>query len=152
MDVAHENGFEAAIEKAFREMNPFNGIAFSVPTFRYSEDGNFSGRVNYEHAHGSGVFELQISYRLALILERIDLPLVSQPYFGHVEFSPPLLHGLDPYEMIGEKIMACNRRRVAARRRTSMPFTFGPAELSTTISCADSPAQGLDRPAQGAAL
>jgi hypothetical protein len=45
------------------------------------------------------------------ILDAVALPLVEQPYFRYVEFPPPDLHGLDPYEMIGEKIMACNRRR-----------------------------------------
>jgi hypothetical protein len=33
-----------------------------------------------------------------------------QPYFTRVECAIPTLYGLDPYEMIGEKIMACNRR------------------------------------------
>jgi hypothetical protein len=111
MDAAHENAFEAAIETAFREHSPFYGIAFSIPDFRYSQEGNFSGRVSYEHENGAGAFELQISYRLDPILDPVDLPLVDQPYFGRVEFTPPLLHGLDPYEMVGEKIMACNRRR-----------------------------------------
>jgi uncharacterized protein len=111
MDAAHENGFEADIEKAFTEHSPFCGITFSIPTFRYSEDGNFSGRVAYEHDNGAGAFELQISYRLDPILDPVDLPLMPQPYFKAVEFDPPLLFGLDPYEMIGEKIMACNRRR-----------------------------------------
>lgn len=111
MDAAHENGFEAEIEAAFTEHSPFHGIAFSIPTFRYSQDQNFSGHVVYEHENGAGAFELQISYRLDPILDPVDLPLVDQPYHRHVEFPPPLLHGLNPYEMVGEKIMACNRRR-----------------------------------------
>jgi predicted nucleotidyltransferase component of viral defense system len=111
MDAAHENGFEAAIEAAFADSSPFHGIGFSIPDFRYSHEDNFSGHVAYEHANGAGAFELQISYRLDPILDPIDLALADQPYFQHVEFPPPLLHGLDPYEMIGEKIMACNRRR-----------------------------------------
>lgn len=110
MDAAHENGFEAEIEAAFTEHTPFHGIAFSIPTLRYSQDGNFSGHVAYEHENGTGAFELQISYRLDPILDPVDLPLVGQPYHRHVEFVPPLLHGLNPYEMVGEKIMACNRR------------------------------------------
>jgi predicted nucleotidyltransferase component of viral defense system len=111
MDAAHENGFETEIEAAFAEHSPFHGIGFSIPNFRYSEDGNFSGHVAYEHENGTGAFELQISYRLDPILDPVDLRLVEQPYFRRVEFPPPLLHGLDPYEMIGEKLMACNRRR-----------------------------------------
>lgn len=111
LDAAHPNGFEAAIEEALTANSPFHGIAFTIPNFRYSEDGNFSGGVIYEHEHGRGNFELQISYRLDPILDPVGLPLVEQPYFRHVEFPPPQLHGLDPYEMIGEKIMACNRRR-----------------------------------------
>ncbi len=111
MDAAHENGFEAAIEAVFSEGSPFHGIAFSIVNFRYSEDGNFSGNIAYRHGNGDGAFELQISYRLDPILNPVDLPLVDQPYFRHVEFSPPLLYGLDPYEMVAEKIMACNRRR-----------------------------------------
>lgn len=111
MDAAHENGFEAEIEEAFAAHRPFHGVTFSIPTFRYSQEGNFSGRVAYEHQNGAGAFELQISYRLDPILDSVDLPLVDQSYFQHVEFRPPELHGLNPYEMIGEKIMACNRRR-----------------------------------------
>jgi len=111
LDAAHRNGYEAQIESAFAARNPFHGIRFSIPTFRYSEESNFSGRVTYEHDHGAGAFELQISYRLDPILDPVDLKLVDQSYFRHVEFDAPLLYGLDPYEMIGEKIMACNRRR-----------------------------------------
>ncbi|MEW6582403.1 MAG: nucleotidyl transferase AbiEii/AbiGii toxin family protein [Actinomycetota bacterium] len=110
LDAAHENGFEAAIETAFAERTPYHGIHFSIPSFRYSRDGNFSGTVHYEHAARQGAFELQISYRLEPILDGRDLPLQPQGYFTRVEVEPPLLHGLDPYEMIGEKIMACNRR------------------------------------------
>jgi len=110
IDATHENGFEAEIEGAFADRTPFHGIAFSMPNFRYSQDGNFSGTVEYEHEHRSGAFELQISYRLDPILASRDLPLQNQPYFARVEFPPPVLHGLDPYEMVGEKIMACNRR------------------------------------------
>lgn len=111
LDATHENGFEAGIEAAFLDHSPFHGISFTIPNFRYSADGNFSGRVRYEHQHGSGTFELQISYRLEPILDPVDLELVQQLYFRHVEFDPPRLSGLDPYEMIGEKVMACNRRR-----------------------------------------
>jgi len=111
LDAAHANGFEAAIESAFADHSPFYGISFSIPQFRYSEDGNFSGRVAYEHGHGGGAFELQISYRLDPILDPVDLELAPQPYFTSIEFESPHLYGLDPYEMIGEKIMACNRRR-----------------------------------------
>jgi hypothetical protein len=103
LDASHQNGFEAAIELAFSEHTPFFGISFSIPSFRYSEDGNFSGSVAYEHEHGSGNFELQISYRLTPILEPRELVLQRQLYFERVEFDPPLLYGLDPYEMIGEK-------------------------------------------------
>jgi hypothetical protein len=111
LDAAHQNGFEAAIEEALSANNPFHGITLTIPNFRYSGEGNFSGGVIYEHENGRGNFELQISYRLDPILDPGALPLVEQPYFRHVEFPPPQLHGLDPYEMIGEKIMACNRRR-----------------------------------------
>lgn len=91
------------------------------PDFRYSQDGNFSGRVAYEHENGAGAFELQISYRLDPILDSVDLPLIEQLYFRRVEFPPPMLHGLDPYEMIGEKIMACNRRRGEAHPSSQKP-------------------------------
>lgn len=110
LDATHENGFEAEIERAFAERTPFHGIAFSIPRFRYSQEGSFSGTVEYEHEHSGGRFELQISYRLDPILDSRDLALQEQSYFGRVEFEPPLLHGLDPYEMVGEKIIACNRR------------------------------------------
>lgn len=111
LDATQENGFEAVIEHAIASNNPFHGVAFSIPQFRYSEDGNFSGTIKYEHENGAGGFELQISYRMTPILESRDLEIQTQAYFARVEFEAPLLHGLDAYEMIGEKIMACNRRR-----------------------------------------
>jgi predicted nucleotidyltransferase component of viral defense system len=58
-----------------------------------------------------GSFELQISYRLNPMLAPRDLALLEQEYTARVEFPAPVLHGLDPYEMIGEKIMACYRRQ-----------------------------------------
>ncbi len=109
-DATHRNGFEAEIEAAFAALDPYHGIHFSVPSFRYSDDGNFSGTVNYEHQDAIGAFELQISYRLEPVLEPRALPLVPQGYFARVECGVPHLFGLDPYEMIGEKLMACNRR------------------------------------------
>ena len=111
LDATYKNGFEAEIESAFAAHSPFYGITFSIPNFRYSQDDNFSGSVTYSHPNGAGNFELQISYRLTPILDPVDLELQPQTYFARVEFAPPRLHGLDPYEMIGEKIMACNRRR-----------------------------------------
>jgi len=110
LDATTHNGFEAEIEAAFATRQPFYGIAFTISGFRYSAEGNFSGTVHYEHANGTGLFELQISYRLDPILDPVDLELLPQSYFRRVEFEPPTLHGLDPYEMIGEKLMACNRR------------------------------------------
>jgi predicted nucleotidyltransferase component of viral defense system len=110
LDATRRNGFEAEIEEALASQRPFHGIALTIRSFRYSAEGNFSGTIAYEHEHGSGAFELQISYRLDPILEPVDLALEPQSYFRRVEFPPPVLHGLDPYEMIGEKLMACNRR------------------------------------------
>jgi predicted nucleotidyltransferase component of viral defense system len=110
LDATHRNGFEAEIEGAFAAHDPYHGIRFAVPNLRYSRDENFSGTVRYEHSNGAGAFELQISYRLDPILEPRDLTLVPQGYFARVECGVPDLFGLDPYEMIGEKLMACNRR------------------------------------------
>ena len=110
LDAVHTNGFEADIEAAFAAHDPYYGIHFSVPSFRYSQDGNFSGSVQYEHENGMGSFELQISYRLSPVLDPRPLTLVQQGYFGRLECGVPDLFGLDPYEMIGEKLMACNRR------------------------------------------
>jgi predicted nucleotidyltransferase component of viral defense system len=113
LDAPHKNGFEADAEAAFVDHSPFHGITFSMVKSRWSEDSdeNFSGTVEYDHDGGSGRFELQISYRLNPILEARDLALVEQEYLPRVEFDAPTLHGLDLYEMIGEKIMACNRRQ-----------------------------------------
>lgn len=111
LDATHENGFEAIIEQAIASNDPFYDISFSIAGFRYSQDGNFSGVIEYRHDNGEGRFELQISYRMTPILDPRDLALQDQTYFSRVEFDPPFLHGLDAYEMIGEKIMACNRRR-----------------------------------------
>ena len=110
LDATADSGFESDIETAFSDRSPYHGLAFTIPTFRYSEDNNFSGTVGYEHEHGSGRFELQISYRMTPILPPRPLSLVEQSYFRHVECDVPTLYGLDPYEMIGEKIMACSRR------------------------------------------
>lgn len=113
LDAPHRNGFEASAEAAFVDHNPFHGIGFSFAKTRWSDDSaeNFSGTVAYEHNDGSGTFELQISYRLYPVLDARDLPIVDQEYLSRVEFAAPTLHGLDPYEMIGEKLMACNRRQ-----------------------------------------
>jgi predicted nucleotidyltransferase component of viral defense system len=113
LDATHKNGFEEAVEAAFRPDQPYHGIEFSLPRFRYSQDDNFSGTVEYQHANGAGAFELQISYRLDPILTPVDLTLQEQSYFAKAgeECGAPRLFGLDPYEMIGEKIMACNRRQ-----------------------------------------
>jgi hypothetical protein len=113
LDASHRNGYEEAVEAAFQPAQPYYGIEFSLPRFRYSSDDNFSGTVEYRHDGGEGAFELQISYRLDPILEPVDLTLQEQSYFAKAseECGVPRLFGLDPYEMIGEKIMACNRRQ-----------------------------------------
>lgn len=110
LDATHTNGFEAEIERAVGDLSPYHDIDFRIAGFRYSDDGNFSGTVAYEHESGSGIFELQISYRLDPILDPIELRLQNQPYFSRLECGILRLYGLDPYEMIGEKIVACNRR------------------------------------------
>lgn len=133
LDASHQNGFEAAIELAFSEHTPFFGISFSIPSFRYSEDGNFSGSVAYEHEHGSGNFELQISYRLTPILEPRELVLQRQLYFERVEFDPPRLYGLDPYEMIGEKLMACNRRKGGSARDVYDLYLWSQRPFDSTL-------------------
>ena len=110
LDATHKNGFEAQIEAELAQRSPYHEIIFQIAAFRYSQEENFSGTIAYEHPDGSGTFELQISYRLDPDLKPRDLPLAQQPYFSRVECGIPTLYGLDPYEMIGEKIMACNRR------------------------------------------
>lgn len=110
LDAIAQHGYEDEIEEAVSSRRPYHGIVFELASIRYSDDGNFSGTIAYEHADGRGHFELQISYRLDPILEPRLLELAPQTYFRHVECGVPVLFGLDPYEMIGEKIMACNRR------------------------------------------
>lgn len=104
-DATHKNGFEEAVEAAFQPTQPYCGIEFSLPRFRYSSDDNFSGTVEYRHGGGEGAFELQISYRLDPILEPVDLTLQEQSYFTKAdeECGVPQLFGLDPYEMIGSR-------------------------------------------------
>ncbi len=108
LDAEHKNGFEADIEELFQE--EYHGLRFRFAGVRYSNEDNFSGTVEFTHEHGQGAFELQISYRMSTILPTVDLPLVPTPYQTRVECGVPILHGLDPYEMIAEKIMACSRR------------------------------------------
>jgi len=67
--------------------------------------------VAYQHDPGARAFQLPTTYRLDPIQQPFNPELADQTYCRHVEFDPPLLYGLDPYEMIGEKLMACNRRR-----------------------------------------
>jgi uncharacterized protein len=112
LDATSHHSYEDEIDSALNTHRPYHGITFDIDTFRHSEDGNFSGTIAYNHAGGSGHFELQISYRLDPILEPRQLDLVPQTYLKHVECGIPSLFGLDPYEMIGEKIMACNRRGI----------------------------------------
>lgn len=113
LDAPHRNGFEEAVEAALIDSSPFHEIGFSFVRTRWSQDEreNFSGTVAYEHPAGQGRFELQISYRLYPVLAPRELHLAEQEYFKRVEFQAPVLYGLDPYEMIAEKLMACNRRQ-----------------------------------------
>lgn len=108
LDAREKNGFEAEIEELFQ--GDYHGLRFHFADVRYSDEENFSGSVEFAHEHGQGAFELQISYRLTIVLPTVDLRLQHMPYDRRVEFSIPTLHGLDPYEMIAEKIMACSRR------------------------------------------
>jgi predicted nucleotidyltransferase component of viral defense system len=108
LDAERKNGFEAEIEELFQ--GEYHGLRFHFANIRYSEEENFSGTVEFAHEHGQGTFELQISYRMTILLPTVDLPLAPAPYQSRVECGIPLLHGLDPYEMIAEKIMACSRR------------------------------------------
>ncbi len=109
-DAANRNGFEAELERVIQSRQPFFDIRFSIDDFRYSGDDNFSATIAYAHDRGRNHFELQISYRAVGVLPARDLALISQSYFRRIECAVPALYGLDPYEMIGEKIMACNRR------------------------------------------
>jgi predicted nucleotidyltransferase component of viral defense system len=109
-DAIARDGFEGEIDRVFRGRSPYHGIGFTMDSFRYSREGNFGAVCRYRHDFADGRFELQISYRAVGILDPRPLSLVHQPYFDRVECSIPPLLGLDPYEMIGEKIMACNRR------------------------------------------
>lgn len=109
-DAAYQNGFEAALEHAIQARRPFFDIRFAIDDFRYSNEDNFSATVAYSHDQGANRFELQLSYRAVGVLPARNLSLISQSYFRRLECAVPALHGLDPYEMIGEKIMACNRR------------------------------------------
>lgn len=108
LDARHKNGFEADIEEIFT--SEYHGLQFRFGDVRYSEEENFSGTVEFTHENGEGKFELQISYRMTIILPTVDLKLASTPYESRVECGIPVLHGLDPYEMIAEKVMACSRR------------------------------------------
>ncbi len=109
-DAAYRNGFEADLERVIQERRPFFDIRFSIADFRYSSDNNFSATIDYTHDQAANHFELQISYRAVGVLPAHDLALMSQSYFRRLDCAVPGLYGLDPYEMIGEKIMACNRR------------------------------------------
>lgn len=113
LDATAHQSYENDISDALANHSPYHGVTLEIDTFRHSEDGNFSGTIAYAHANGEGHFELQISYRLDPILEPRPLELVPQTYLKHVECGIPVLFGLDPYEMIGEKIMASNRRGIS---------------------------------------
>ena len=96
-----------------RHAQPLSRHPLSVHTFRHSEDGNFSGTFAYEHATARTRSSSRSATGLDPILEPRPLELVPQTYLKHVECGIPVLFGLDPYEMIGEKIMACNRRGIS---------------------------------------
>lgn len=108
LEAGAKNGFEAEIEAIFDE--GYHGIRFAFTEVRYSTEENFSGTVAYSHDHGEGAFELQISYRQSLILPTVNLHIAQAHYHSRVECGTPVLHGLDPYEMIAEKLMATSRR------------------------------------------
>lgn len=108
LDAERKNGFEAEIEELFG--GEYHGLRFRFADVRYSDEDNFSGSVEFAHENGHGTFELQISYRMTIVLPTVDLHLTPAPYQARVECGIPILHGLDPYEMIAEKVMACSRR------------------------------------------
>ena len=89
LDATHKNGFEAQIEAELAQRSPYHEIIFQIAAFRYSQEDNFSGTIAYEHPHGNGAFELQISYRLDPVLNPRDLTLAQQPYFPRVECGIP---------------------------------------------------------------
>ena len=126
LDATSVQSYEDEIDSALDAHRPYCGIAFEIDSFRHSGDGNFSGTIACNHDGGQGHFELQISYRLNPILEPRQLALVPQTYFKHVECGVPTLFGLDPYEMIGEKLMAMNEHasdqgRIAFGTKPQLP-------------------------------
>ena len=76
-----KNGFEAEIEELFQR--EYHGLRFHFANIRYSDEENFSGTVEYAHEHGQGTFELQISYRMTIVLPTVDLPACTDPLPEH---------------------------------------------------------------------
>jgi predicted nucleotidyltransferase component of viral defense system len=70
----------------------------------FGSEGRFSQDIDLDAPHKNG---FEASAEAALV----DHSPFQQEYLSRVEFDAPTLHGLDHYEMIGEKIMACNRRQ-----------------------------------------
>lgn len=52
LDATGDSGFESEIETAFADRSPYHGIAFTIPTFRYSEDNNFRARMSTTSSSG----------------------------------------------------------------------------------------------------
>ncbi len=98
----------------------FHGITFGVENQRLaaSEPDEYgreapdglSAECTFDCPIGSGDFGLDLSRRRESLLPVRETALLVEPYFGRLEFAPPVVSALQPEEAVAEKISACARR------------------------------------------
>lgn len=91
---------------------PYWGLNFAVADTDYYATTDSCGlTVTYQHAWAAaGRFEIQISFRAALLLPATPAALLPERYFEWLEFDLPLIPALHLHEMLGEKIRAATQR------------------------------------------
>ncbi len=88
------------------------GLSFTIADADYYATADSCGIiVTYHHAWlTNGRFEIQVSFRAALLLPVQSTALLHERYFEWLEFEPPLTPALHLHEMLGEKIRAATQR------------------------------------------
>lgn len=99
-------------ERLFNDLagTRFRGIELGVKDFRESRQGNFEADATYRHLGGEGRFKIQVSHRRDVVIPAQAQRLVPEPYFDKLGFEPSPVTSLHRFEMLAEKVLACQRR------------------------------------------
>jgi predicted nucleotidyltransferase component of viral defense system len=88
----------------------FSGIELGIKDLRESQQGSFEADATYRHPGGEGRFKIQVSHRRDVVIPAQPQDLAYEPYFERLEFAPSPVVSLHRFEMLAEKVLACQRR------------------------------------------